>query len=161
MSRAQAFQPHLADLLIRMALPVLAAHALDVIHLLAALPAGLRVLSDSQRHVRLERHQAAVQIRKGQHILAEKEAFIGRVKAVFLKTAHPVSPVAIALIKTPQPERRRLRLPESADFRVHVPVPSDVPFPVFAGPRQAIRRLQRRPRRETIPLFYCAILIAW
>ena len=128
---ADALQAHLADLPEGVAL---LAGAVDV--LLVVIPAAaprlhLGVLGDGEGHIRLQRQQAAVQVREGDDLLAGEKAAVLLIQAVFLKPAHMVFLKALPLIQQPQLQRRPLLGAQDIQIQFHGDTPSAGPGPAL------------------------------
>ena len=88
-----------------------AVHALGIADL-GGIRAVLGVFDDGKRHVRLERHELAVHIRKRQHVFARQKALVAHVQVVFLKLVDLVRQVAAALVHLPQLDGNPLIRPQ-------------------------------------------------
>ena len=102
---ADAFQPHLRDLLIAGVGAACAVDAFIVIDFFHHTVVGI-ILDDGERDVGLERHEPSAEIGKGDDVAADKKALVFCIQVVFFKFAHTVRPVAVALVQRAQAEHR-------------------------------------------------------
>ena len=116
---ADALQAHLADLPEGVALLAGAVDVLLVVIAAAAAGRHLGVLGDGEGHVRLQRQQAAVQVRKGDDLLTGQKAAVLLIQAVLLEPAHVVFAEALLLIQQPQLQRHPLLGPQDVQIQFH------------------------------------------
>ena len=121
---AHTFQSRLHDL------PVVPVDVLTIVDLLHH-AGGLRgIFHNGQRHVRLQCHQLAALPGEGDDLVGNQKILVPYVKVVFLKLAHFIGGVAVALVQSPQGEYRLL-LTSPNLIRHHrvSPLSSDCPGP--------------------------------
>ena len=98
---ADALQPRLHDLTVAGAGsgPV---HMLIIINLLQSFRRVPSVLDNRECHIRFQRHQLTVGIRKCEDIVAEKEPLVAHIQVIGLEFAHTIGHIAVTAIKFPK-----------------------------------------------------------
>ena len=114
---ADALQAHLVDLLEGVALLAGTVYIFQIIEPSAAPLLHLGIFRDGERHVRLEGHEAPVQIRKGEDLLVGEKAAVLLIESVFLKPAHVVVAETSALIQLPQLQGKPLLRPQKIQIQ--------------------------------------------
>ncbi|SCJ08302.1 Uncharacterised protein [uncultured Blautia sp.] len=85
----------------------------------AAAGPHLGILGDGEGHVRLQRQQPPVQVRKGDDLLAGKKTAVLLIETVFLEPTHVVFAEALLFIQQPQLQRCPLLGPQDVQIQFH------------------------------------------
>ena len=92
-------------------------HIFQIVEPAAAPLLHLGVLCDGERHVRLEGHEAPVQIREGEDLLVREKAAVLLVEPIFFKAAHVIVAETGALIQLPQLQGQPLLRPQKIQIQ--------------------------------------------
>lgn len=114
-----ALQAHLTDLPEGMALLAGAVDVFLIVVPAAAAGPHLGILGDGEGHVRLQRQQPPVQVRKGDDLLAGKKTAVLLIETVFLEPTHVVFAEALLFIQQPQLQRCPLLGPQDVQIQFH------------------------------------------